>query len=245
MPKGIYSRDGNFQGVWTSDQDEWLKARCQTNMSYRAIAVEFNKAFPGSAKTRSAVLGRAARKGYTANKPHAANDKRVRKGKTDVAKPREVKNEERKQRDRRIELRDEGRIHAVPMSRPRGAQAIAEARKGHVPAIVESRPVSSVLLSNARRGSCKWPTCDDVREFQVCGADAVIGAYCEHHAKMAYREMPTMRRNKIVLEQNRKRIQDEDAQWIADHVLDDVIEGPTTLSPEVEAMVTELIGKVD
>lgn len=39
---------------------------------------------------------------------------------------------------------------------------------------------------------CKWPT-----EVGECTEIAAIGAYCECHAKLAYRTMPTVKRNAV------------------------------------------------
>lgn len=201
MPKGIYSRDGALGGqVWTDEQDEWLRARCQTSMPYRVIAMEFAAAFPDvhPKRTRCAMMGRAARRGYNIEKPPAHNDTRVRKPKAQPITPRQprVKVNDALGSLLRADSTPLGSIPS-PDKRPRGAQQIEEARKGHIPQIIETAPTSSVPLSDAPRGSCKWPTNDDPSDFHVCGQPGVIGSYCERHAQVAYRTMPTVRRNKI------------------------------------------------
>lgn len=254
MPKGVYSRDGEFKGTWSDEQDAMLKRLCETVMSYGAIAKELSAAFPNDRKSRSAVIARAKRRGYDVGKPHEWGFRRKRK----VSPNKRVtvrKNKPRvtlapvvfKQSD------PQGlRSDAEPILNTRGRtsksvktpEQIAEAQKGHVPCIIEQAPLTSVPFSST--DGCKWPTSEDVRCMEVCGAPIALGSYCERHGRVAYREMPTAKRNREYGRrgtfETRKRISDDDAQWIADNVLDDVVEGPG-ISPETDMMVTTIISK--
>lgn len=242
MPKGVYSRDGEFRGAWSDEQDEWLKAACQTGDSYGAIAKAFNRAFPLDPKTRSAIIGRAARRGYTNNKPRGKSvtvigapkpsyvDKRIKgTGVRPVDKVLRARKKHAVQFD--DGLREETDPGTYRRSHPhmarKSAPAIEEARKGQLPSIIEAAPLTSKPFFESAHNECKWPTSNDVRDLSVCGAPATHGAYCRRHAEVAYQTMPTRKRNgsysRRGFEEERKRISDADAQWIADHVLDDEV----------------------
>jgi hypothetical protein len=47
------------------------------------------------------------------------------------------------------------------------------------------------------RGECRWPA--DTNATLACGDPAKVGSYCLRHAKIAYRTMPTVSRNKRVM----------------------------------------------
>lgn len=205
MPRGIYSRDDTYRIGWTVAQDEWLKARCSTNQSYTVIASDFCRAFPSSPKSRNAIMGRAMRKGWAQSKPsagihyggkkkgHQERVKRMSKAKKN--QPMKLAPVVFKNSD--VEFRPEGKIRADRMKKPRTAAEIAEAKKGHLPEVIEERPSTSVLFTDCPDDGCRWPTCDD--PFKVCGAPKRIGSYCARHGNVAYRELPTVGRNRIAL----------------------------------------------
>jgi len=62
---------------------------------------------------------------------------------------------------------------------------------GYLVDIVETLPSTSVAFFATSKQDCKWPTSNEVREMQVCGAPATMGAYCEHHGLLAYRTLPS------------------------------------------------------
>lgn len=199
---------------WSEEQDAFLKAACETSKSFGEIAKEMNALYPDNAKTRNAVIGRAGRKGYSEHKPGGyVKSTAYKKGGvrvTYVRKATKIKYAGQvTRRVRRIELapvvfKTALRDDAEPFLRQSGphtmkrrtAEQIKEARKGHLPCIVEAEPLTSVAIAETECDACKWPTSEDIACMEVCGAPAEYGAYCERHALVAYREMPTRRRNK-------------------------------------------------
>jgi hypothetical protein len=243
MPKGCYRRDGELGASWSVEQDEWLRLRCLTKASYGAIAIAFNKAFPLDRKSRSAIMGRASRRGYAKDKPpagpHYGDRPRTRKA-NPQPNARKIRNKAKPapivveapvvfKPSEHVVLRDEGRLARTYRYGRKSATQIEEAKRGHLPSIVEIAPLTSVLWSECPDNGCKWPTCDE--PFMVCGAPAKLGSYCSRHGNVAFRELPTMKRNggygkRGQLDTARKRIGDADAQWIADNVLDDEVKAP-------------------
>lgn len=246
-PNHVLGRVSNPLGVWTEDQDEWLKVSCRTAMTYGQLTKAFAEAFPLDPKSRSSLIARASRKGYNNDKPDS---------------PTPSKNPRRK-RDPKVRLSKQAlapvtfkdphglRDDAEPLlrrSHPHGyrktKEQIEEAKKGRLPCIVEENPLTSVPFLGA--DGCKWPTNNDIRCMEVCGAPTVIGAYCERHGRVAYVTLPTVKRNRIYHKDDteyratRKRISDGDAQWIADNVLDDVVEtGDIELIPNFIGLLNE------
>jgi hypothetical protein len=232
MPKGVYRRtrfgvETNIE--WLPEQDERLKALCKGKLSYSQITGVLNGEFPDNIKTRNAVLGRAARRGYRAMKP-----KPLTYGKTEAMQTTRRSNIARSKAMSPVTLlRDEGdpgktqtRSRKLSASDPR----LKERRKGYLPAIVEEQPLTSVVLSSCDKGSCMWPTSTGPTCLEVCGAEATIGSYCARHAQVAYRVMPTRKRQSLRAKEDvehAKRIDgsqhrarpDPDGQWMTDQIL--------------------------
>jgi hypothetical protein len=205
MPKGIY--DLNKATDWSPEEDEWLRQQCETTASYAMMAAAFVQTFKFK-RTRNAILGRAARRGYAVNKPGYQNrlkgvpkagskglrkyDKMVRVQKKAALAPVVFKDRDPKglRSDAEPILR-RSHPHMVRRATP---EEIAERQKGELPCIIEAEPLTSVPFMQA--DGCKWPTTEDPRDLHVCGAEREIGAYCTRHARVAYREMPTPRRNR-------------------------------------------------
>jgi hypothetical protein len=232
MPKGQYDRSKVQYGkrtmsrwhpntAWSDEQDDFLKAKCATTLSYAQIAQVFNEAFPNAPKTRNAILGRATRKGYRASKPHltlgrtasmtntrAANVARAKRkhpfseGRVDLE---QKKNRVVFDKAESVLLRQEG-VTERGTGRKLGAgdPVVIERKKGNLPAVVESTPLTSIPMADACELSCMWPT--NIECTEVCGAKAMVGSYCARHAGAAYRIMPTVKRNRIRHKEDREHL---------------------------------------
>jgi hypothetical protein len=257
----------NQRGQWGDGQLEYLKELCGSRLSYGLIVSRFNERFTQNTKSRSALIGKASRMGWAANKPpsdtclvkamvntRAAINKRalVVKEKRDYNKKIKVSKDLAP-----VVFKDPAGLRSddetrLPRLRSQGSngimrktpEQIAKARLGQLPCIVEDNPLTSVEFMRASVCSCKWPTNESVSCMEVCGAPAVIGAYCERHAAVAYVAMPTKKRNRTYhndKHEYRKRDGKADAQWIADHILDDVVE----TSGDTPDPIPNMIGMLD
>lgn len=242
MPKGCYDRDGAYsRAEWSVEQDEWLKAQCLTSKSYGAIVLAFNEAFPNNRKTRSAIMGRASRRGYADHKPHVPQHygSKPRKKSNPQPSARMIKlkrNSEPRMvpvvfgEGTQIEFREEGRRLARTQHQRKSATEIEAARRGFLPSIVENAPLTSVLWSECPDNGCRWPTSET--PFMVCGSPAKVGSYCARHGDVAFREMPTLKRNRgyakrgMLETRTKTRMLSAEAQAIADSLLDDEVVSP-------------------
>lgn len=95
-----------------------------------------------------------------------------------------------------------------------------------------------------------WPTSTDVSCMEVCGQRVVAGAYCARHALLAYRTMPTRKRqgtrSKEDMEYARRadgthqrRELDPDGEWLNRMILD----APEL--QELESPVVALLEQLD
>jgi len=66
--------------------------------------------------------------------------------------------------------------------------------------IIDTDPASSVSYEALGPGMCKWPANDAATA--ACGAPISTGAYCPHHAAIAYHAPPTAKRNKLFHRRN-------------------------------------------
>lgn len=55
---------------------------------------------------------------------------------------------------------------------------------------------TSIAQLEASPDQCQWPASTDVRDMRVCGKPVECGAYCMHHASLAYRAAPTRKRQR-------------------------------------------------
>jgi hypothetical protein len=229
MLKGAYHERGD----WSAEQDEFLKQACTTKASYDQIRMDFNREFPDDRKSRSALIGRARRKGYANGKPPSSGqaESMVRTKEAMRARGQEMRKSgpkpkpgkamvEHARRVKALEddvlLRDENDMGA--RNTPKGSTAkrrtkveIEKAREGRVIAVVDQVNETSVNIHECPDNGCRWPTKDEIGCMEVCGAKATVGAYCGRHAQMAYRVMPTRRRNaefsrRGLIDSNRARI---------------------------------------
>lgn len=208
MPKGHYNREGFNAQTWEPEWIDYLRELVAASKSYAEIADAFAVKYPFRTWTRNAVLGKAQRLGLT----HPNRKTAPPKGRAPMSeKSRAHKKQymrayhaERKTANSTAAtsgvLRDEhtgtGSL-AVPRTRTSKAE-MANRRLGAVPDVADTGVTSSKPMLETSLSECKWPTCDDPRSMDVCGAPATCGSYCDHHALRAYRVMPTRRRHAIM-----------------------------------------------
>lgn len=206
--------------VWSVELDAALQEYCKTMLSYSQIAEELNARFPDQRKTRNAVLGRSCRKGYRVGKPVSEDASRVdrfsgRPVPVGMLKARarkvvsvRMRNAAKKQaavvftgEQDSVLLRQEGDRGIVGRYRKvkslsEGDPVLVERKKGTLPSIIEAAPLTSRPFVDCGADTCKWPTSEDITCMEVCGVKATVGAYCDRHARVAYRVMPTAKRNR-------------------------------------------------
>lgn len=250
MPKGQYDRSKVMskgqtawnKGVsaWSDAQDDYLQELCKTTMSYSQCRVKFNERFPHDTKTRNALLGRATRKGYRGGKPkpptygHTNAMQATRKA--NIGRKRKLTAEVKRglapvvfKQEQDSSLRHEGDKGQYQSEAGRKLgyfdPVVVERKKGNLPSIIEQAPLTSAPLAECERGTCMWPTSEDISCLEVCGVKATIGAYCARHAQVAFRILPTNKRNRTRDKEDReyaKRIDgshhrgdlDPDGAWL-------------------------------
>lgn len=274
MPKGHYTREG-VDLTWSHEMDVWLEAMCLTKISYTEMAAEFRVAFPRERKSRNAILGRAARKGWGLNKPSSENKGVKRRGKRGtrdgVTTPKRVYNMRKASRAALMKkatvavvfkakanpamLRhegDRGAANSPTGSRRRSMNdpVVVERQKGNVPAIIEEQPLTSMPVADCESESCMWPTSEDIHCMEVCGARAEVGAYCARHALVAYRVLPTARRNGVYGKQDAEHARridgsqhrdalDRDGEWLGRMIMEQVVTAPADEPP---LMIPQFLG---
>ena len=235
MPRGVYAlRKNTGSGrEWPDPVVSTLRTMLATGSSYNEIVAAVRKQH-GFVTTKNALVGKANRLGLRSqNKMH-----------NDVA----IKDTlQRRKQDRRIKidgqsslLRDDndpiGKTHGPGFKRKHKPEDIAEARKGHVPRIIEQKPATSKPFADLRRGECRWPTTDDCT--MACGDKATVGSYCNKHAVLAYRTMPTRKRNAVIV---KKQEFDRDADATIEHFLSVGTSGSPKITgeDEIDAFIAE------
>jgi hypothetical protein len=196
---------------WPQAMEARLIDLCSNSeLSYREIALKLNAEFPKERKvTRNAVLGKASRDGLRDGKPKNAASRGGPKVRVAAKGYRHAKRRTRPGTGlapvlfgagESAMLRSEGDPgRSRPYSRrlSEGSVALAERKAGNLPCIVEAQPLTSMARIDTDRSCCQWPTSLDVACMEVCGSEVKIGAYCERHAAVAYRTMPTAKRNRV------------------------------------------------
>jgi hypothetical protein len=210
-------------------------------MSYGAIADLLNTEFKDEPrKSRNATLGRATRKGYVTDKPSSG----LRNGNSSNKRKRKVGTIDKRRSMKRVKssrevvlteqpvvfaLREEGETGVMPPRSARlkqGSVELDKRRKGNLPCIVELAPLTSHPVAEVERGGCMWPTSDSIECMEVCGVEAVVGAYCARHAQVAFRIMPTKKRNRVRDKEDREHLvrvdgshlrgeSDADGEWLS------------------------------
>lgn len=189
---------------WPQPMRDSLAALISTGASYREIAIALHKQFPDEPKkSRSAIIGKADRMGIRSDKPAASKGgmpKQPRSAPFRRPASRTAVSAGLPPvtfRDAPATLRAVNSPLSLASEKKRySADQIVERKKGYLRDIVESNPLTSRPVAECDKGTCQWPTSNDIRCMEVCGAAAMIGAYCERHAKVAYRVMPTIKRNR-------------------------------------------------
>lgn len=229
---------------WDPEHAEYLRVLVVENGLQAAAALEeLQSKYPCIAWTRNTVIGKLHRMQWMRNgevpKPKV---KRQPKASAPRSTPAQIAwNEKAKAERQRLRLEqaglrsdsDAGLERRPYLGKRATAENIAERRLGYIPDIVEALPRTSRPINETSRHDCKWPTTHDIRDFMVCGQPATAGAYCAKHARLAYRVMPTVRRNAnfriaaavpIALGICKIDRGEDDAQIIADSVIDDIVE---------------------
>jgi hypothetical protein len=195
-------------------------------MSFKEIACQLCEDFPDRRMTRSAVIGKCRR---------ISLEKDPSTTRRDYSKPSrgETVLPGRRVRQAKIKPLTEPAPRAFVVQHPEGVrndssltykyaglhgfkqlskEEIKFRKHGRLPDIIEAEPLTSRPVTECEQSACHWPTSSDIRCMEVCGAPAEIGAYCARHASVAYRVMPTAKRNAIYHRDNheyqasRKRI---------------------------------------
>lgn len=229
---------------WSDEESDYLKAACLTDKTYGAIRLDFNKAFPKSKKSRSSVISMAKRMGWAATKPQSEGHG-VARGAGALVRTRKINaarsNVGKRAYDKRVVpvttapvvfdkptalvLRSDGDAssQALPKAR-KTPEEIAQRKLGFLPCIVESKPLTSTAFIGSEHDGCKWPTSDDIRSMEVCGVAATCGAYCDRHALIAYKHMPSKTRNRVYHKDDneyRQRL-----GHAVDVITEDIVQGP-------------------
>jgi GcrA cell cycle regulator len=146
---------------WTSERVDILKQLWANGQSASAIAAKLGEV------TRNAVIGKVHRLGLAG---------RVTKGR----RPRSQRRSLAARRPHTIRAR----THANPL------QGKSRTRRPAILPALAPAPERLVTVENLTRSTCRWPE-GDPREadFHFCGRPKMKtqGAYCGHHAAIAYR----------------------------------------------------------
>lgn len=199
MPRGDYAKANG----WPQAAVDILRRALAGGASFQDAARTLYA--NGHPFTRNACIGKAKRLGIVSNNGPAspehsrstfAKRKRMSPRSRPLAAPQQ--GPVTRESDTGIELRDDftrvpGGQGGYKLKRKATKEEISERKKGHIPNVVEQQPESSIHWAKAGRTACKWPTSDDA-QF-VCGQPSTVGAYCDRHAQLAYRTMPSRRRN--------------------------------------------------
>lgn len=180
--------------AWTDEQEQWLRDMVRTPASYGELTRSFNTRF-NTRVSRSALLGKCSRMGIRGDKVSSKSGARANNRVRTERRANGVQiNRQRTSfgtigpaASPALSLREDDTRIDAPTSRsgPVNVDAVFD----------ESSTMKSFL--DLRRGECRWPASSDAT--MACGAKATIGSYCDKHALVAYRAMPSKGRNRKVL----------------------------------------------
>lgn len=167
---------------WTDERVEVLKKLWSDGLSASQIAAKLGEV------TRNAVIGKVHRLGLQGR----ATTSRMR-----VARPR-TNIAMFPARSPQVQFRTYGNTALKVAIQPevrRVANVVPMLRA--LPALEEA-PAVPVSLVDLKECMCRWPVGDPMEEgFHFCGrSKADSGAYCEHHAAIAY--TPAARRRRLI-----------------------------------------------
>jgi len=209
-------RAGNIP--WSDEEDQFHRNSISSGMKPEAVAKAMTEKF-GREFTRNAVMGRAHRQGIQNSQPAV------------ILKSKKLYSAWTPEQDdfiraeftagkKLIWVADEffARFHVIvdrwvlrtrlgqlgaykkrQVKSTRGVMLPKETAPQRIN-IVEHDPATSVPTSTLGPGMCKWPTNDAATA--ACGASVSMGAYCSHHAAIAYRAPPTAKRQKVFNRRN-------------------------------------------
>jgi hypothetical protein len=265
MPKGVYTLCNNVGGrgqAWPDDVIETMKQAIANGASAGEVVGTLRRQH-NYVTTRNSVLGKAYRIGCRfKGKMHNGDAiKRTNKARVESrrALPKPPKQSRRMKLPKVVEpvslLREEGNVRSpvAQYKRLSKQEDIERARIGFIPAVIEAAPTTTKPFGDLKRGECRWPTVDDASH--ACGATATVGAYCDKHAVIAYRTMPTRKRNASFakvqdIDRGRKNVLDAEAEETVRHFLEaprmiglGTYKGPGSgfEQPLIEAFMEEVI----
>lgn len=180
--------------VYTDEQSQYLRDACDTKVSYRQMAIDFNERFK-TRLSRNSILGKCSRLGLRPVKsPSKVMQVRRRAKRTAPLNKSRV-----------TSARSQSPAHAhahEALLRPDGRlnRLTDGAVRSHEPLGIDGfndDTIAGTPFLELRRGECRWPVTNDAS--RACGARVCVGSYCTAHAQLAYRTMPTVSRNRRLL----------------------------------------------
>ena len=228
MPKGVYTTKKNvgFGQEWPEPAIAIMRRVLEGGGSFSTVVRHL--ADHGHRFTRNACIGKAKRMGIVSQNTSAntkaaglANKRRASERRIVIAQ-RQEQNELLREEGTRTLDREPGGAGGYKLPRrSRTSDQIKEDRKPKaITPIVEAAPTTSKPFCDLRKGECRWPTTIECTE--ACGAPATIGSYCDKHAQVAYRAMPTPKRNAVITKtQDIDYKRDREADATISHFLDE------------------------
>jgi hypothetical protein len=227
MPRGVYiTRTNTGHGRdWPQPVLDDLASLLDAGKSYEFIRAHMVKAHH-YVTTKNALIGKAHRLGlFSRNRMAPAATAALERKKADPRMKPERKKPVPKAKPESSLLRKEGDpgAKATGYRRLRSQKEIAIARKGYIPPATPSAPSTATSFGDLARHQCRWPCTHDAT--MACGGKATIGSYCDEHAVIAYRTMPTKRRNASIrkepdIDRERARAFDAECNAAIEHYLD-------------------------
>ena len=168
--------------LWTEDKIAGLKQRWAAKETARHIAAAIGM-------SRNAVLGKIHRLGLSerVNRKPVHRVEHADKGRSRNGGAVKEALKAARARERKIAARgNQSPLTNVMLARARAMGELPACEAVDLPQ--EQRTHASVALLDLAPHHCRWPIEQDgVTMF--CGADKHVGAYCEAHARLAYRPL--------------------------------------------------------
>jgi GcrA cell cycle regulator len=162
---------------WTEESTELLKKLWADGLSASQIADRLGGI------TRNAVIGKVHRLGLAGRATTSRSGPRMRHR---AAQPKPLRPAATPATALRAQFRMAGNAALKPVFAPVEQKTVALTL---VPsAVADAAPkVLGVPLLELNENMCRWPIGDPQHEnFHFCGGQKTNGAYCEHHARIAY-----------------------------------------------------------
>lgn len=255
MPRGVYALGPNKgRGKdWPDAVVERIRTHMATGGTYRTLLAILREEH-GYITTRNALIGKAHRMGVqsqnTMRNAAAIRDTHARQKNDRRLVPKQLKIRKPVPETKTLLRADNdpvGKTHGDGYRRKHKPEDIARARLGFIPQIVEDAPDITKPFGELKRDECRWPTAHDAS--MACGDRATIGSYCDKHALLAYRTMPTRRRNaSIRKEQDSERLYRARLDREASDTIEHFIGSPMMhigLTRPVDALVSNILEDED